>query len=65
MTDRMPDEEAQVEPSDDWARGAAADASAGSGAQSPGGETLTAATMFAPGAVSEATTDDGRGPAEG
>lgn len=61
----MPDEEAQLEPVDDWSAGGAADASAGSGAQGPGGETLSAATMFAPGMVSEATVEDARGPAEG
>ncbi len=64
MSDRVPEEESQVDATDDWATGAA-DASAGSGAQGPGGETLTAATMFAPGLVPEATTDDARGPAEG
>lgn len=48
----MPDDEAEVEAGDDWQASAASDASA---APEPGGEHLTAGTMFAPGLVSEAT----------
>src|SRR3954447_14364713 len=53
MSRRMPKEEAQVEATDDWREGAASDAST---APTPGGEHLTAGTIFAPGLVSEATT---------
>jgi hypothetical protein len=61
VSGRVPDEEAQVEGTDDWTTGAASDASA---APAPGGEHLTAGTMFAPGLVSEATVNDARGAAE-
>ena len=47
----MPDEERQVEATDDWVAGAAA---AESPAQSA--ESLTPGTLFAPGLVQEATT---------
>lgn len=62
MSGRVPDEEAQVEATDDWQTGAAADASS---SPAPGGESVTAATIFAPGLVSEATVPDARGAAEG
>ena len=62
MSGQVPDEEAQVEAADGRQAGAASDAST---APEPSGEDLTAATIFAPGLVSEATTNDGRGPAKG
>ena len=61
MSDRVPDDEAQVEATDDWLTGAAADAPA---VPAPGGEHLTAATMFAPGLVSEATVENATDAAE-
>lgn len=80
MSDRLPDEEAQVDATGDWTSGGAVDAAPG-----PSGEGLTPATVFAPGLVSEATIprgaaatpgrgasgraavdpEDARGPAEG
>jgi hypothetical protein len=61
MSGQVPGDEAQVEAADDWKTGAASDESA---APAPGGEHLTAGTMFAPGLVSEATVNDARGAAE-
>jgi hypothetical protein len=60
VSERTPDEEAQVDATDGWAAGAPADAM-----PAPSGEDLTAGTMFAPGLVPEATEEDARGPAEG
>jgi hypothetical protein len=61
MSGGLPDDEAQVEATDDWLTGAERDAAA---APAPGGEHLTAATMFAPGLVSEATVENATDPTE-
>jgi hypothetical protein len=60
VSGQVPDDETQVEAADDWQAGAASDAST---APEPSGEDLTAATIFAPGLVSEATIPDPTGPA--
>jgi hypothetical protein len=62
VSGQVPDKEAQVEATDDWKAGAAGDASP---APAPGGESVKAGTIFAPGLVSEATMNDARGAAEG